>query len=182
LSPAPARHPDSTALPPPQAPASTAALPEKQTARPADNGPEPGPPGATGSQAGTALKDAFLSAIEKKRPMVYGTIVAQAQRVDVEGGRIVFRYGPTQTMLGDGVSRERAWLEELAAGLAGRRISVVADVAKGEPVASPARPGMRTPVPAGSARDLKAEAMKDPLLQSLLDVIPAEVKDITELE
>ena len=41
---------------------------------------------------------------------------------------------------------------------------------------------MRTAAPAGAARDLKAEAMKDPVLQSLLDVIPAEVKDITELE
>jgi hypothetical protein len=157
-------------------------VPAKQAARPADSGPEPDPPAATGSQAGTALKDAFLSAIEKKRPMVYGTIVAQAQRIDVEGDRIVFCYGPDRTMLGDGVSRERAWLEELATGLAGRRISVMADVAKGEPGASPARAGTRTAAPAGAARDLKAEAMKDPVLQSLLDVIPAEVKDITELE
>ena len=41
---------------------------------------------------------------------------------------------------------------------------------------------MRTAGPAEAARDLKAEAMKDPVLQSLLDVIPAEVKDVTELK
>ena len=114
--------------------------------------------------------------------MVYGTIVAQAQRIDVEGDRIVFRYGPIQTMLGDGVNREKAWLEELAAGLAGRRISVAADVAKGEPGAAPAHAAMRIAGAAETVRDLKAEAMKDPVLQSLLDVIPAEVKDITELK
>ncbi|MCK7533845.1 MAG: hypothetical protein MZV63_23860 [Marinilabiliales bacterium] len=33
--------------------------------------------------------------------MVYGTIVAQAQRIDVEGDRIVFRCAADQTMLGD---------------------------------------------------------------------------------
>jgi hypothetical protein len=114
--------------------------------------------------------------------MVYGTIVAQAQRIDVEGDRIFFRYGPIQTMLGDGVVREKAWLEELATGRAGRRISVAADIAKGDPGAAQARSALRADAPAGPGRDLKAEAMRDPVLQSLLDVIPAEVKDITELK
>jgi len=85
-------------------------------------------------------------------------------------------------MLGDGVIREKAWLEELATALAGRRISVAADIAKGVPGAAPARSATRPADPAGQARDLKAAAMKDPVLQSLLDVIPAEVKDITELK
>jgi hypothetical protein len=75
------------------------------------------------------------------------------------------------------VAQHRPWLEELASGLAGRRISVAAEVAKGAPVAA-GSPGAAA---AGAARDLKTEAMKDPVLQSLLDVIPSEVKDITEL-
>ena len=149
--------------------------------RPAAAHPDPDPPAAEG-QAGTALKDLFLSAIEKKRPMVYGTIVAQAQRIDVEGDRIIFRFGPVQTMLRDGVIREKAWLEELATGLAGRRMSVAADLAKSDPGVAPAHSSMRPSDPAGQARDLKAAAMKDPVLQSLLDVIPSEVKDITELK
>ena len=32
------------------------------------------------AQDGSGLKEAFLSAIEKKRPMLYSTMVAQAQR------------------------------------------------------------------------------------------------------
>jgi hypothetical protein len=100
----------------------------------------------------------------------------------MEGNRIIFRFGPIQTMLGEQVAQQKGWLEELATGLAGRRISVTADVAKGEAGAAPARPSARSAAPAEPERDLRAEAMKDPVLQSLLDVIPAEVKDITELK
>jgi hypothetical protein len=152
----------------------------KQASWPAAEAADPGPPAPAGL---AGLKDAFLSGIEKKRPMLYGTMVAQAQRIDHDGDRITFRFGPIQTMLGDQVAQHRSWLEELATGLAGRRISVLADVAKGDPGAAPARTGAR-PAPSadpGPGRDLRAEAMKDPVLQSLLDVIPAEVKDITEV-
>ena len=116
LSAAPAR--PAPAPPPARSPAPPATSAARPAMRPA--AADPGPPAAEG-QAGTALKDLFLSAIEKKRPMVYGTIVTQAKRIDVEGDRILFRYASDQTMLGDGVAREKAWLEELATGLAGRR-------------------------------------------------------------
>ncbi|MGE5199756.1 MAG: DNA polymerase III subunit gamma/tau, partial [Rhodospirillaceae bacterium] len=62
---------------PPARPPASAAAPAKPVARPADDRTEPDPPDpppAANSQAGTAFKEAFLSAIEKKRPMVYGTI------------------------------------------------------------------------------------------------------------
>jgi DNA polymerase-3 subunit gamma/tau len=179
LASAPARSAPAPSPAPPPAPIAQA--PAKPAVRPAGDGPDSGPAAAAGP-GGDGLKDAFLAAIEKKRPMVYGTMVAQAQRIDVEGDRIIFRFGPIQTMLGDQVAQQKTWLEELAAELAGRRITVVADVAKGEPGAAPGRAAMRTSGPAEAARDLKAEAMKDPVLQSLLDVIPAEVKDVTELK
>jgi len=179
LSSAPARPAAGPA--PARPPAAPAAAPARPAAPRAVDDAAPAPP-RSDAPAGTGLKEAFLSAIEEKRPMIYGTIVAQAQRIDVEGDRIVFRYGPVQTMLGDGVAREKAWLEELATGLAGRRMSVAADIAKGEPGAAQARSAMRPDAQAGPGRDLKAEAMRDPVLQSLLDVIPAEVKDITELK
>jgi DNA polymerase-3 subunit gamma/tau len=137
------------------------------------------PPPATPTVSG--LKEAFLAGIEKKRPMLFGTMVAQAERIDVEGDRIIFRYGPVKTMMADQVAQHRAWLEELATGLAGRRVAVAADVAKGAPGGTPAKDEARSAGQAAPGRDLKAEAMKDPVLQSLLDVIPSEVKDITEL-
>ena len=171
------------------APSSSASVARKLSAAPRPPGARtsasrrrPHRAAAVGGRPAPTLKDLFLSAIEQKRPMVYGTIVTQAKRIDVEGDRILFRYASDQTMLGDGVAREKAWLEELATGLAGRRISVAADIAKGGPAAAPARSATRPSDSAGQGRDLKAAAMRDPVLQSLLDVIPAEVKDITELK
>jgi len=165
------------ASPPPRQAGPGAAVPARPAARAGGDDPDPDPPATV--LAGPPLKEAFLSGVEKKRPMLSGTIVAGAERIDVEGDRIVFRFGPTQTMLGDQVAQNRAWLEELAAGLAGRRVSVTADVAKsGAGGAAPRAAGR----PEASERDLKAEAMKDPVVQSLLDVIPSELKDVSELK
>ncbi len=61
-------------------------------------------------------------------------------------------------------------------------MSVVADVAAGGPGADPARVGDRGAAPADRVRDLRAEALRDPVVQSLLDVIPAELRDVTELK
>jgi len=158
----------------PAAPAPERPAPRPQAPAPADDPPPAGPPAA-------ALKDAFLAGIEKQRPMMFGTVVAQAERIDVTGDRILFRYGPIKTMMADQVAQHRAWLEELATGLAGRRVTVAAEVAKGGPGAASARSAAGPPAQAPAGRDLKAEAMKDPVLQSLLDVIPSEVKDIAEL-
>ncbi len=164
---------------PPRPLASPPPIAAKPGARPAGDPADAGPP-APGGGTSAQLRDAFLAGIEKKRPMLYGTMVAQAERIDAEGDRIVFRYSPIKTMMAEQVSQHRAWLEELAASVAGRRIAVTADVAKGEPGALLGKGG-RASAPAAPERDLKAEALKDPVLQSLLDVIPSEVKDITEL-
>jgi hypothetical protein len=149
----------------------------RPAARQGDDDPDADPPPA--AAAGQTLKDAFLGGIEKKRPMLFSTMVAQAERIDVEGDRIVFRYGPIKTMMAEQVAQHRAWLEDLATGLAGRRVSVTADVARGDAVGAAAPAAGRPPEP---ERDLRAEAMKDPVVQSLLDVIPSELKDVTELK
>jgi DNA polymerase-3 subunit gamma/tau len=150
-------------------------------AAPAAPAPERPAPRPQAAAPAAGLKDAFLAGIEQQRPMMFGTVVAQAERIDVTGDRILFRYGPIKTMMADQVAQHRAWLEELATGLAGRRITVAAEVAKGGPGAASARSAAGPAAQAPAGRDLKAEAMKDPVLQSLLDVIPSEVKDITEL-
>jgi len=138
-----------------------------------------------------AVKDAFISGIQKNRPMLSQTIVAQAQRIDVDGARIVFHFGPIQTMLADQVAQQRQWLESLAADVAGRRMSVSAVVDKNAPVteprangpaAPPASPGGNAAPSADPPRDLRAEALSDPAVQSLLDIIPSELRNVTELK
>jgi len=137
------------------------------------------------------VKDAFISGIQKNRPMLSQTIVAQAQRIDVDGARIVFHFGPIQTMLADQVAQQRQWLESLAADVAGRRMSVSAVVDASAPVtepratgpaAPPASPGGSAAPSAGPPRDLRAEALSDPAVQSLLDIIPSELRNVTELK
>jgi DNA polymerase-3 subunit gamma/tau len=195
LSTAPARQPSPAAPPRASAPA-VSAFPARATSWPTPRPvPDPGPdpdsapdPAArdrlspSGSGGGAGLRDAFLAGIQKGRPMLYGTMVAQAQRIDLEGDRVIFRYSSFQTMLGDQVAQQKTWLDKLASDVAGRRMSVVADVAKGGAGADSASGGALGTAPADRSRDLRAEALKDPVVQSLLDVIPAELKDVTELK
>jgi len=187
LSAAPAR-PVSSAAPPSPAPSRAAgpsadARPSPGTGPAAVSDPEPDaapaqPPAGTGG----GVKDAFIAGIQKSRSMLYSTIVAQAQRIDIEGDRIVFRFGPIQTMLADQVAQQKAWLETLALEVVGRRMTVTADVAKGAAGPTPIAPGTRPDQALNRAADLRAAAMKDPVVQSLLEIFPAEVKDVTELK
>jgi DNA polymerase-3 subunit gamma/tau len=187
LSTAPAR-PAASSAPPSPAPSravspAAAAKPSPGTGPAAVSDPEPdtapaAPPGGTGG----SVKDAFIAGIQKSRSMLYSTIVAQAQRVDIEGDRIVFRFGPIQTMLADQVAQQKAWLETLALEVVGRRMTVTADVAKGAAGPTPIAAGTRPDQALNRAADLRAAAMKDPVVQSLLEIFPAEVKDVTELK
>lgn len=175
LAAAPAARPPAASAPSrPSAPAEPAPAPSPDI--------EPVPvPAVDPAGSGSSVKDAFIAGIQKSRPMLYSTIVAQAQRIDVERDRIVFRYGPIQTMMGDQVTQLKGWLETIASEVTGRRMAVVAEVAKSHTRPEPAGAGGR-PATADRARDLRASAMKDPVVQSLLDVIPSEVKDVTELK
>jgi DNA polymerase-3 subunit gamma/tau len=172
-SPAPSRagSPAAAARPSPGAGPSGASDPESDASPAA-------PPAGTGG----GLKDAFIAGIQKSRSMLYSTIVAQAQRIDIEGDRIVFRFGPIQTMLGDQVAQQKAWLETLAQEVTGRKMTVTADVAKGVAGPTPVAAGTRPDQALNRAADLRAAAMKDPVVQSLLEIFPAEVKDVTELK
>ena len=184
LSSAPSRQPS----PVPQRPASPATAPAAPS-RPApwpaggpDSDPAPAVEAPVPTGTGGSLKDAFIAGIQTRRPMIYSTIVAQARRIDVESDRVTFRYGSNQTMLGEQVAQQKAWLEALASEVAGRRMSVAADVTGGTALPEPARRGGRAVDPPEPPRDLRAEALRDPVVQSLLDVIPSEMKDVTELK
>jgi DNA polymerase-3 subunit gamma/tau len=143
--------------------------------------PDP-PPAAPPAGTGGGVKDAFIAGIQKSRSMLYSTIVAQAQRIDIEGDRIVFRFGPIQTMLADQVAQQKAWLETLALEVVGRKMTVTADVARGEAGVKPMAAGTRPDPAVNRAADLRAAALRDPVVQSLLEIFPAEVKDVTELK
>ncbi len=135
------------------------------------------------------MKDAFLSEVRVGKGFFYNTVVAQAQRIEVAADAITFTFLPTHRALYDQFNEARPWLESAAERLAGRRIVVsavqAADGGAGTPPASASPPRSKEAQPAASAaapsRDLKAEAMSSSAVQAMLDVFPAEIRDVEEM-
>ena len=73
-----------------------------------------------------ALKAAFLAEVQKAKKFFYGTVIAQAQHIDVEPDRIVIAFAPQHKAMRVQVDPVRPTLEDIASRLAGRRIAVVA--------------------------------------------------------
>jgi DNA polymerase III subunit gamma/tau len=130
------------------------------------------------------LKEAFLAEIRKTKRFFYGTVVAQAQRIDFEADKVVFVFSPQHRALKSQLEQSRAWLESTASQLASRRMSVVSsEGAAASP--APARESEREAAPAPPASDrqqaLKQQAMADSGVQTLLDVFAAEIKDVEKM-
>ena len=62
----------------------------------------------------------FLSEIRRSNPVLYNTLVVQAQRMDVSADRIVLTFAAAQK-IGPTFDKYRPILEATAARLAGRR-------------------------------------------------------------
>jgi DNA polymerase III subunit gamma/tau len=125
------------------------------------------------------LKDAFLSEVRKGKKFFYGTVVAQAQRIDVDGDRIVFTFAPQHRALRVQLDQSRAWLDALASQLSNRKMTVVsaegaATVDKTGAVAAPAPEKNRQ-------SELRQQALADSSVQAMLDVFAAEIKDVEEM-
>ena len=167
--------------PKPQIPTRTTAAPTRpaeptnpRTAAPAN--PRTGEP--------ANLKDKLLAEIRSGKATFYNTVVAQARRIEVSDERITFVFGPAHSSLRGLFDQQKSWLDAAAERVAGRKIPVVsvqsdaAESANAEPRAQNAEPG--TPNPEPPKRDLKAEAMSSSTVQAMLDVFPAEIRDVEE--
>jgi DNA polymerase III subunit gamma/tau len=128
---------------------------------------------------GGDLKDAFLAEIRRAKKFFHGTVIAQAQRIDVDGDRIVFTFGPTHRALRAQVEQSRAWLESVASEVAGRRMSVEAVEAAPASARGAVPPG--APPAEDRRQALKERALSDSGVQAMLDVFAAEIKDVEEM-
>ena len=126
------------------------------------------------------LKEAFLNEVRKSKKFFYGTVVAQAQRIDVDGDRVVFTFAPQHRALRVQLDQTRAWLDALATQLSGRKMSVAS--AEGAATAGkPGAPGPAAPAPQKDRQsDLRQQALADSGVQAMLDVFAAEIKDVEE--
>ena len=99
-------------------------------------------------------------------------VVAQAQKIEVADDRVTFTFAPNQRALRDQFEQSRAWLESVGQQVAGRRIVFVAQSeAPGEVVQ--AGPDRKTV--------LREQALADAGVQTLLEVFPAEIRDVEEM-
>ncbi|MES1256104.1 MAG: hypothetical protein ABUS56_10875, partial [Acidobacteriota bacterium] len=166
--------------------------------------PRPAPPadsrpagaGAAGGLSGPALKDALLAEVRRSKAVFYNMVVAQAQRIEVLDDRVTFSFSSNQRTLRDTFEQNRPWLEGVAQQVAGRRVAV--GCTQAEPAAAPAR--SRSDAPGGAAQPqppgpetagapddgdrksaLRERAMADAGVQALLEVFPAEIRDVEEI-
>jgi DNA polymerase-3 subunit gamma/tau len=166
--------PSSSTSPSPRV-AAPASSPAKSTAAPSN--PE-------SRIANPDLKDKLLAEIRSGKATFYNTVVAQAQRIDVTNDRITFVFGPAQSTLRGWFDQQKAWLDAAGERIAGRKIVVTSELRAAGPLAAAANAESRIPDPGPSAekkRDLKAEAMSSSTVQAMLDVFPAEIRDVEEM-
>ena len=124
------------------------------------------------------FKDTWLAEIRKVKMVFYSTVVAQAQKIEVAPTGITFTFAEGQRTLRDMFEQHKAWLETLAQQLSGRRIPVVsATVESGSAV--PKTP--ETVASEDKKAALKERAMADAGVQALLEVFPAEIRDVEEM-
>jgi DNA polymerase-3 subunit gamma/tau len=166
----------------PNAPAAPAASGGRPAAATATDGSVGSPvvPSATATPAteDATFKDAFLAEVRKTKAVLYNMVVAQAQKIEVSGDRVAFTFSATQRTLCDTLEQHRAWLEAIAGKLAGRRVTVVAAQTPdgGAPV-----PGQIPDAAVTRKSALREQALADAGVQALLEVFPAEIRDVEEM-
>ena len=161
-----------------RAPAPRVSAPVKAAA------PEPPAPAPAGGGVAGGLKDALLAEIRSGKSFFYNMVVAQAQSIDVSAEGVVFAFLPTHRSLRERFEETRPWIEAAAERLAGRKLTVRSIQVEGgaaPPVAPVAPRGDEGTAATNGRKDLKAEAMAAPAVQAVLEVFPAEIKDVEEL-
>ncbi len=178
---------------------STVQAVEAKRATPAPAAPRPPIADSVGPNlkavGASEVKAAFLGEIRKTKKFFFGTVVAQAQRIDVEADTVVFVFGPQHRALRAQLEQNRPWLESTASELAGRKMAVTAAEGATAPdsplspvspkVASASGGGPRPATAGEGAHDqkqsLKERALSDTGVQTMLDVFAAEIKDVEEM-
>jgi len=126
------------------------------------------------------FKDALLAEIRKSKAVLYNMVIAQAQTIEVGGDKVTFTFSPAQKALRDNLEQNRAWLESAVQQLAGRRIAIVsaqadATAAQGDAAAAADKQSTE------KKSALREQALADAGVQTMLEVFPAEIRDVEEM-
>jgi DNA helicase IV len=131
------------------------------------------------------LKDALLAEIRKSKMVFYNTVIAQAQKIEVAGDRVTFTFSPNHRTLRDVFEQNRAWIESAAQQVSGRRIAVISVQSDASGAAAgPVDDAVQSASDKKSADKktaLREQAMADAGVQTMLEIFPAEIRDVEEM-
>jgi hypothetical protein len=122
------------------------------------------------------LKDAILAELRKQKKMLYGTVIAQAQRIELGGDTMTFMFGPAHKLLRSQLDQQRPAVEAIAADIAGRKIAVKTIEGQPAPGSAAASEDHRR------KEELKKKALAQPNVQNVLDVFGAEIQEVEEID
>jgi DNA polymerase-3 subunit gamma/tau len=165
-----------TPAPPSDAVSARVSRPAPERATPPAAPPTPSAAGQKTPVSDAAFKDAWLAEVRTGKRVFYNTVVAQAQRIDVTGERITFTFAESQRALRDMLEQQKGWLETLAQTVSGRKIPVVSVMS--EPAAGAASDAS---IAEEKKAALKERVLADAGVQALLEVFPAEIRDVEEM-
>jgi DNA polymerase III subunit gamma/tau len=127
------------------------------------------------------FKQAFLEEVRKTKKFFYGTVIAQAQRIDVDGDKVIVTFGPQHRPMKSQLEQTRPLLETIASQLAGRKMAVVAAEGAATAVTAPTTESGGTGQNTEKKAALREQALADSGVQAMLDVFAAEIKDVEEM-
>ena len=175
--------PRAMAAPPAAAPRTSAPSPAPAKSRTPEPAAEHPRTSAPANQPGSSnVKDALLAEIRKGKQLLYELAVAQARRIDVSDGEVVFTFAANQNVARGQLEQSRAWIEDATERVAGKRMAVKVVM---DSSAAPSQPQDAPSAPKATAndskRDLKAEVKSSSAVQAMLEVFPAEISDVEEM-
>ena len=131
-----------------------------------------------------------MAAIKQEKKFFYGTVVAQAQRIELEPEVVTFTFTPGQKTLATQLAQNTPWLEEIAETVLGRKLAVrsaqgmvspsesLSGTSSNPPVET-VSPETKTDKPEGET--LRPQVMDDTFVKAMVDVLSAEIDDVQKL-
>ena len=156
-----------------------------------------GPAGSSGTGQDTDEKTALLAEIKRAKKFFHGTVVAQAQRIDLADDRLVFVFTSAQRTLAGQVKQNREWLEATCERVLGRRLRVEAQQGSAGTAAETAGQGSSArgaegagagsgqtsgaPAATDALAELRERAMGDTVVKAMLELFPAEITEVERI-
>lgn len=135
-------------------------------------------------------KAKLMAAIKQEKKFFYGTVVAQAQRIELAPETVTFTFTPGQKTLAAQLAQNMAWLEEMAEAVLGRKVAIRSAQGMVSPTESLAVAPSRAPVEPVTPETqtdsqpvdtLRRRVMDDTFVKAMVDVLSAEIDDVQKL-